>query len=271
MRDEPLEIESSFALGGTGEIPFNFVGEIEDWEVILPSTSDKVCSSYGDHVFPMYEVVFKDMDFCLPFSDFQRDVLRWTKLSPSQIQHNSYAFMRAFELVCQYLGVPASKNVFFSIFTVQQGTAWVSFRQNKKMFDIFAGKVRSFKERFFLVKLRSELALDTLLQTAEGESPDRRPFFPLCWSRDHFRYESKDFCRSVSSLTEEEKEVHRKLRASVQSFPRGIKTDKRGNLVMDAEGKSVTEPRFINTHELVVSKDPDGCLGSYISFSSFSF
>ena len=40
----------------------------------------------------------------LPFSDFQREVLRWTKLSPSQIHPNSYAFMRAFELVCQHLG-----------------------------------------------------------------------------------------------------------------------------------------------------------------------
>ena len=107
-----------------------------------------MCSAYEDHVFPMYEVVFKDMDFQLPFSDFQWEVLRWTKLSPSQIHPNSYAFMRAFELVCQYLGVPPFKNVFFTIFTIQRGA--------EKMFEIFAGKVRSFKERFFLVRPRSE-------------------------------------------------------------------------------------------------------------------
>lgn len=34
MGDEPLETESSFALAGTGEIPFSTVGKIEDWEVI---------------------------------------------------------------------------------------------------------------------------------------------------------------------------------------------------------------------------------------------
>jgi hypothetical protein len=28
-------------------------------------------------------VVFKDMGFRLPFSNFQREVLRWTKLSPT--------------------------------------------------------------------------------------------------------------------------------------------------------------------------------------------
>ncbi|RHN59984.1 hypothetical protein MtrunA17_Chr4g0020141 [Medicago truncatula] len=80
---------------------------------MLPSTSDRVCSEYENHVFPMYEVVFKDMSFRLPFSEFQREMLGWTKLSPSQIHPNSYAFMRAFELLCDYLHLPASKNVFF--------------------------------------------------------------------------------------------------------------------------------------------------------------
>ena len=75
--------------------------------------------------------------------------------------------MRAFELVCQHLRVPPLKNVFFTIFTVQWGDDWVSFRQTKKMFEIFAGKVWSFKERFFLVRPKSEAALDTHLETAK--------------------------------------------------------------------------------------------------------
>jgi len=182
--------------------------------------------------FPCFEVVFKNMGFRLPFSDFQRDVLRWTKLSPFQVRPNSYAFMRAFELVCQYLGVP-------SLLSNGEPLGYPS-RQNKKMFDLFARKLRSFKERFFLVKLRSEASFNTLLQTVEGESLVRRSFFPLCWSKDHFGYESKDFCRSVSSLTEEEGDACRKLWVFVQSFPREIKTDKCGNPVMDAEGKPVT-------------------------------
>lgn len=74
---------------------------------------------------------------------------------------NPSQFLRFYEGVYEgvRIGVPVpkslsfKKNVFFAIFTVQRGTAWVSFRQNKKMFDIFAGKVRSYKERFFLVKL----------------------------------------------------------------------------------------------------------------------
>jgi len=39
-REESLETESVFSEGGTGEIPFGYVGRSEDWEVVLSSTSD---------------------------------------------------------------------------------------------------------------------------------------------------------------------------------------------------------------------------------------
>jgi len=165
-------------LGGTGEIPFSSVGRIEDWEVVLPSTPDRVCSAYENRVFPMYDVVFKDMGFKLPFSNFQREVFRWTKLSPSQIHPNSCIFMRAFELVCQYLRVPPFKKLFFTIFNVQRGADWVSFRQTKKMFDIFVGKVRSFKKRFFLVRPKSETALNSLSEASKDGVQVRLPSFP---------------------------------------------------------------------------------------------
>jgi len=34
-----------------GEIPFTYVGKIEDWEVVLSSTSDRLCSEYNNYVF----------------------------------------------------------------------------------------------------------------------------------------------------------------------------------------------------------------------------
>ena len=264
LGNESLETKSVFSEGGTSEIPFSSVGRYEDWEVVLPCISDRVCSKYENYVFPMYEVVFKDMSFRLPFSDFQREVFRWTKLSPSQIHPNSYAFMRAFELVCKYLEVPAFKNVFYTIFTVQRENDWVSFRQTKKMFEIFAGKVRSFKERFLLVRPKSEAALNTLLGVAKDGS--RFPFFPLCWKQDHFCLDSRDFSQTAPSLKEEETNAYQKICAFVQSLSRRTKTEKRGNPLMNADGTSVTDPRLINTLELVVSEDPDDCLGSYISF-----
>jgi hypothetical protein len=81
--EEPLETESVFAADDVNEAPFDLIGEGRDWELILPSTSNRVCSEYENSVFPMYEVIFKDMGFRLLFSNFQREVLRWTKLSPT--------------------------------------------------------------------------------------------------------------------------------------------------------------------------------------------
>lgn len=61
--EEPLETESVFAGDGVAKSPFGSIRPQEDWELTIPSTSDRVCSEYGDYVFPMYEVVFKDMGF----------------------------------------------------------------------------------------------------------------------------------------------------------------------------------------------------------------
>jgi len=118
IADDPQKTISTFTMDGEAEIPFRTIGADADWVVDLPRTSDRVCSHFLHNSFTMYEVEFKDVGFHLPFSAFQHEVLRWTKLSPSQIHPNSYAFMRAFELVCQHLEDNPSKNVFFALFTI---------------------------------------------------------------------------------------------------------------------------------------------------------
>jgi len=117
--DEPLRTISSFTSDGSAKTPFRLIGNDEDCGVELPSTSERVFSHFPNYSFLMYEVVFKDVGLRLSFSAFQREVFRWTKLSPTQIYPNSYAFIRAFKLVCQHLGVTPFKNVFFAPFFVQ--------------------------------------------------------------------------------------------------------------------------------------------------------
>ena len=148
------------------------------------------------------------MGLRLPFSYFQREVFRWTKLSPPQIHPNSYAFMQGFELVPQNMEVFPLKNILFTLFTVQLGverggdSGWVSFRQKEKMFGILAGKVRSWKERYFLVKPKSSKALNNLLRVVDaplaagGEAPAWVPYFPLEWCGDHYKFRPNDYCRT---------------------------------------------------------------------------
>ena len=106
--------------------------------------------------------------------------------------------------------------------------------------------------------------MDTLLEAAKEGVSERRTLFLLYWTQDHFGYKPKDICRTVPSLTEEETYVHQRLSAFVQSFLRKIKTGKRGDPLMNADGTPVTEPCFINTHELVMSQDLDDFLCSCI-------
>jgi len=55
------------------------------------------------------------------------------ELCPSQLSQNSFAYLMAFELVCRFLRLPATKELFFTIFVVQRGLDkngghnWVSF------------------------------------------------------------------------------------------------------------------------------------------------
>jgi len=223
LGEEPIETESTFAIYGVGEIPFGSIGEAEDWELVLPSTSDRVCSEYENHAFPMYEVVFKDMGFQLPFLDFQQEVLCWTKLSPSQIHPNSYAFMRAFELVCDYLRILASNNVFFTIFTVQRGAYWVSFRQTHKMFEIFVGKVRSFKECFFLVRPKNEATLDTLLEAVKDGVQERHPLFNLFGLKTTLAMSQKISTEPLPVSQRKRQMCANNFRRLFSLFPRGSK------------------------------------------------
>jgi len=77
------------------------------------------------------------------------------------------------------------------------------------MFEIFAGKVRSFKERFILIRPKSDTALSTLLGVARDGSSF--PFFPLCWKQDHLCLDSRDFSRTAPSLKEEETDAYQKI------------------------------------------------------------
>lgn len=77
---------------------------------------------------------------------------------------NAIAFMRSFEIVCEYLEIRATIQLFFYCFKIQRQTvagkhSWVSLEnQEKRLFKMFMDSVRNFKDRYYLVRPDTERA-----------------------------------------------------------------------------------------------------------------
>jgi len=86
--------------------------------------------------------------------------------------------MKAFELVCRFLRLPATRELFFAIFTIQWGLDkdgtfnLVSFRQRQVLFEVFTSETTKFQQRFFLVRPRTEVALKSVLKVLERPHAD---------------------------------------------------------------------------------------------------
>jgi len=103
IKYEPLNTSTIYALPETDEHSFITIQPRvpEDW-VSIPLVESKICSWYEGNMINMHEVVIKDMSFRMLFLDFQKEVLWCLELSPSHLPPNYMAFVRSFELMCEY-------------------------------------------------------------------------------------------------------------------------------------------------------------------------
>jgi len=64
----------------------------------------------------------------LPFTRFERELLTELNIATAQLHHNSWAFVRAFQIMCAHLGLPASVDVFLFLFEAKNpgDRLWVS-------------------------------------------------------------------------------------------------------------------------------------------------
>lgn len=128
-----------------------------DWVVSVPVLDDRVCDVYPPDPIPMYQIIFREMGFGVPFTDFQVSIFNHLELAPNQLHPNSIAFLQAFELMCQHLDIRASVSLFFYCFTVKRKTkhgrwGWVSLKQSKKHFKPFSDSLKYFKTHYFLLR-----------------------------------------------------------------------------------------------------------------------
>jgi hypothetical protein len=105
------------------------------------------------HYFYMYASVISNMNLWLPFTGFEFAVLKVLNVAPSQLHPNSWAFVKAFELVCLGLGLEPRLGVFFHFYYVKSLSAGklvsLSCQPNRGLFTLYASNFKNFKDTFF--------------------------------------------------------------------------------------------------------------------------
>ncbi|RDY02256.1 hypothetical protein CR513_14307, partial [Mucuna pruriens] len=120
--------------------------------------------------FYLYDTLHSKLGIKLPFTHFERAVLQALNMAPTQLHPNSWAFVRAFELLCEDLGKASTLGVFFWFFTPR------SNRAKRKLLKPFLESYKTFKDRFFRVAPSDPNS--RLLTDRSGRS-----YFPLQWTR----------------------------------------------------------------------------------------
>jgi len=155
----------------------------------------------GDPFFFMYQTVFKRIGVRLPFTPFERELLTEINTAPAQLHPNSWAFVRAFQILCGYLGILPSVDVFLHFFEVKkQGKSfWVSFFgiAGRILLSLFQNSYKSWKGKFFRV-------------CCAKHDPTALDGFPLYWTEhpkllkakalDELSPADREVCKALAGL-----------------------------------------------------------------------
>ncbi|RDX78900.1 hypothetical protein CR513_40750, partial [Mucuna pruriens] len=143
-------------------------------------STDRVVSLLESYLtFYPYDTLPLKLGVKLPFTHFERSVLRVLNVALTQLHPNSWTFVRSFKLLCEDVGRAPSLGVFFWFFTLRKANrvGWISLsgRLKRKLFKPFLESYKVFKSRFF--KVTRGDAGPNLLMDNSG-----KPFFPLHWT-----------------------------------------------------------------------------------------
>jgi len=113
-------------------------------------------ASDGESFCFLYTTFFKKVKLRLPFTRFERELLTELDIAPAQLHPNSWAFVRAFQIICAHLGLPASVDVFLFLFEAKHpgDRLWVSLNgiAGRSILSIFQQSYKDWKGKFVQVR-----------------------------------------------------------------------------------------------------------------------
>ena len=104
----------------------------------------------------MYTTLFKKVKLRFPLTRFERELLTELDIAAAQLHPNSWAFVRAFQIMCAHLGLPASVDVFLFLFEakIPGDRLWVSLNgiAGRSILSIFQQSYKDWKGKFVQVR-----------------------------------------------------------------------------------------------------------------------
>ncbi|PNY05504.1 hypothetical protein L195_g001956 [Trifolium pratense] len=178
-------------------------GEDDDQLIVEPVGEGELVHTVNceePHYFYMYGDVIRALNLWFPFTCFEDTVLRILNVAPTQLHPNSWAFIKAFELVCLGLNLEPRLGVFFSFYYVKSLSPGkmvsLSSLPNRGLFVLFASHFKSYHDSFFRVRHGPPLA--RLMY-----DNNRNRLFPFYWTTDPRAIKGVDYAH----LTDFEKET----------------------------------------------------------------
>ena len=127
------------------------------------------CSSF----FFMYKCLFEFLGVILPLTIFQCALLEHLNVASSQLHPNSWAMVRAFEVLCPFFNIWPSVLIFLFFFKMKLSgeIGWVSLNNvSKKLFEFDSNIFGHFKDHLFKVLATDVVADGTpLMLNRDGE------------------------------------------------------------------------------------------------------
>jgi len=179
------------------------------------SAIDQVCHGQEgatEKFFYMYMCHFSQLHVRLPLDGFTMGVLRALNVAPKQLHLNSWAYLQAFRILCQYLYLETSPYAFLYFYDTKprRPTTWLSLisRPSISRLDAFSQSFKHFKDGYFKVVVKEEGKAHFL--NADGSTK-----FPSSWTGSPSRY--KDM--GMDELSAGDKEVVEILLKFVDKLP----------------------------------------------------
>jgi len=200
-------------LNCTSVISKGVSGDIVSMERV--STIDRVCHGQKgatEKFFYMYMCHFSQLHVRLPLDGFTIGVLRALNVAPTQLHPNSWAYLQAFRILCQYFYLEPSPYAFLYFYDTRprRPTTWLSLisRPSISRLDAFSQSFKHFKDWYFKVVVKEEGKAHFL--NADGSTK-----FPFSWTGIPSRY--KDM--GMDELSMGDKEVVKILLKFVDKLP----------------------------------------------------